>query len=488
MEPKFEPSPEAKGFASRGLGVVGRARSISRVVLWTFSLCLVMAPIGAAQADEMRAMHREIDRLRQELDALREEVRQNKLASTVADLAPARPRQATGPTAASTGEASEKEPSVTEVVPLLEAQVAEQAQTKIESNSKLPVRIFGTMVSSTFFNTGEANWIEVPDFVGPPPRPPLPAGSFSSTLRQSRIGAMVDGPRIGPLKASGFFALDFFGGNAKLDSGQLIGVPRLLYAYVRLEGERTAIEVGQDEMILAPRNPTSLAGFAVPDLFRSGNLYARVPQIRLERKFAAGNLGEWQATGGILAPLGGYLGYDYYPPTSRSRYPALQGRLAWHPRAGGASDKTGLELGVSGHYERQHDLSGPETSWAGAFDFDVRDGRLGLGGEGFIGRGLGRFGGALGQSGKSLGGYVEGHLKATRQLEFNAGFGTDQVIGEYDATQALLGKNSGLFANTIYQFTPELAMSFEYRWLATTPEQGAVRRNNHLNLILAYSF
>jgi hypothetical protein len=53
---------------------------------------------------------------------------------------------------------------------------------------------------------------------------------------------------------------------------------------------------------------------------------------------------------------------------------------------------------------------------------------------------------------------------------------------------AALAGNTGVYANTIFRWTPEFASSFEYRWLSTMPRQGEARRNNHLNFVLAYSF
>ena len=58
--------------------------------------------------------------------------------------------------------------------------------------------------------------------------------------------------------------MDFFGGIPGFQTGQVMGLPRLLVAFARLEGERTAVEIGQDHMILAPRDPSSLAAFAFP--------------------------------------------------------------------------------------------------------------------------------------------------------------------------------------------------------------------------------
>src|SRR5262245_39277434 len=179
--------------------------------------------------DQLRDMRAELQRLRQELDEVKQELR-------------------------SRDEAIDE-------IPLLQAQVQEQAQTKLETTSKFPMKIFGTVLSNTFLNTGEPNWLDIPN-VANPYTPGIRAGSFSSTLRQTRIGAIFEGPAVGGMKLNGTVAMDFFGGIPNFQTGPVIPLPRLLYAYMRLDGERTAFEIGQDQMILAPRNPTSLVGIA----------------------------------------------------------------------------------------------------------------------------------------------------------------------------------------------------------------------------------
>jgi len=432
------------------------------VCLW---LVTAVPPVFAqTTAEDVRALRQEVERLRQEVEALRSEVRR----------APAPPVP--------------QETTAAEALPMLQQQVAEQAQTKVESNSKLPVKLFGTIMSNTFFNTGDANWLDIPNIAGPGPGAPLPRGSFSSTLRQSRIGATIEGPTIGSVKASGFLALDFFGGITNFQTGQTMGVPRLLYGFIRLEGEKTALEIGQDQMILAPRNPTSLAAFAFPDLYRSGNLYLRVPQVRIEHT-VAGDLGTLQLTGGILAPIGGDLSaaaLTFVPPNlagERSRRPAVQGRLGWSRKHG----ENGWEIGFSGHAGTERYTTGASRSWAGAFDFDVTAGRFGLGGEWFAGRNIDAFGGALGQLAKSAGGFAEARLRVTPRLDLNSGYGTDRLF-DRAAFAAALDRNASVFANTIFRFTPEVAASFEYRWLATRPAAAPTRRNNHFNFVFAYTF
>jgi hypothetical protein len=72
-------------------------------------------------------------------------------------------------------------------------------------------------------------------------------------------------------------------------------------------------------------------------------------------------------------------------------------------------------------------------------------------------------------------------------LDFNAGFGTDQLI-DRNSFPALLTRNPSFFTNVIYRLTPEIATSFEYRWLSTVPAAVAARHNNHFGIVLAYSF
>ena len=52
---------------------------------------------------------------------------------------------------------------------MVQSQVAELAQTKVESNSKMSVKIFGTILSDTFYNSGDTNWADNPSIALVPP-------------------------------------------------------------------------------------------------------------------------------------------------------------------------------------------------------------------------------------------------------------------------------------------------------------------------------
>src|ERR1051326_1051412 len=81
--------------------------------------------------DQLRELRAEVQRLRQELDDVKQDLKN-------------------------------RDQSLDDV-PLIQAQVQEQAQTKVETSSKFPLKLFGTVVSNTFFNTGEPNWPDLPN-------------------------------------------------------------------------------------------------------------------------------------------------------------------------------------------------------------------------------------------------------------------------------------------------------------------------------------
>jgi hypothetical protein len=408
------------------------------------------APSAAAQTSdeilkELAALRAEVRQLREELDAMK---------------APEQPRE------------------------VMQAQLAELAQTKVESTTRFPLKIFGTIHAHAFANTETPNWLDIPNLVAPPV---ADAGTFSMALRQTRIGFTADGPTLGGVRTSGVAAFDFFGGIPGFQTGQVMGVPRLLVAFARFEGARAAAEIGQDQMILAPRDPTSLSGFAFPLLFRSGNLYLRAPQARIEYGFAK----YLRASGGIVAPVGGDLAvedYRFVPPAlggERSRRPATQARVEI-----GSADIEGTRrgaVGVGGHYAWERRGGTLAESWAAAVDFSARASVIGAAGEAFVGDNIDQFGGALGLDARAAGGWAEIQLYPTDRLSFNAGAGLDE-IGSADRAFVVRRRNRSAYGNVIVSFTPEIQGSFEYRWLGTVPAGAGERRNHHFDWVLVYKF
>ena len=402
---------------------------------------------------ELAALRAEVQQLRAEIDAL-------KTTSTTAATAPS-------------------------AVEMLQTQVAELAQTKVESITRLPVRLFGTVHAGVFANSGNANWLDNPNLVAATPADGH-AGTMSASLRETRLGFTADGPRLGSARTNAVVAMDFFGGIPGFQTGQVMGLPRLLVAFARIEGERTAVEAGQDHMILAPRDPTSLAAFSFPLLFRSGNLYLRTPQVRIEQSLAP----RLRATAGIVAPIGGDLTgteYVFVPPAlggERSRRPGLQARVAYTTGEAGAPRL--LDVGLSGHvgWERRgNDLA---RSWASAVDFAARRDLVGVAGELFAGDNIDAFGGALGLDARSTGGWGELQLFPSDHLSFATGVGLDDI---HDGRRFTLSRrqNRSAYGSVIISLTPEVQASFEYRWLRTLAGN-AERANHHFDWVLVHKF
>src|SRR5262245_35919518 len=426
---------------------------------------IVAAARPALAQDPMAVMRRELAELQEQVRQLRAEVDALK------------GQKATPETAA------EAQPAAT--VEMLQTQVAELAQTKVESTTRFPLKIFGTVHAGVFANTGNANWLDNPNLVSPP-TPLGDSGTMSASMRQTRIGLTADGPTLGSARTSAVVAMDFFGGIQAFQTGQVMGLPRLLVAFARIEGEHTALEVGQDHMILAPRDPTSLAAYAFPLLFRSGNLYLRTPQVRIEQSFAT----HLRATAGIVAPIGGDFtdtNYTFVPPAlggERSQRPGVQARFAY--TAGEAGSPRLVDIGVSGHVGWERRVNDLDRSWASAIDFAARRDVIGVAGEFFTGDNIDAFGGALGLNARSAGGWGELQLFPTTRLSFATGVGVDDLR---NANRFSLARrqNQSAYGNVMFSLTPEVQASFEYRWLKTFA--GSVSRpNHHFDWVLVHRF
>jgi hypothetical protein len=417
---------------------------------------LVLAAHPARAQDAVADLRRELALLREEVQQLRAEVQTLKAGGAQA-------------------------PSLE----ILSTQVAELAQTKVESTSRFPVKLFGVVHAGVFVNTANPNWLDIPNLAGAPPADGH-NGTTSASLRQTRLGLTADGPTIGSARTSAVVAMDFFGGVPAFQTGQVMGVPRLLVAYARLDGARTGVEIGQDHVILAPRDPTSLAAFAFPLLFRSGNLYLRAPQVRVEHAFTP----RVRAAGALVAPIGGdftSIDYLFVPPAlggERSRRPGVQARVAYT-----TEDTTGpraLDIGVSGHVGWERLSTGLAQSWAAAVDFAARRDTIGVAGEAFIGDRIDAFGGGLGLDARGAGGWSELQLFPSDRLSFTAGVGLDDIR---DNRRFVLPRrtNRSAFGGVMFSFTPEVQASFEYRWLETRGTTGD-QSNHHFDWVFVHKF
>src|SRR6266508_1884589 len=162
-----------------------------------------------------------------------------------------------------------------------------------------PVRAtpYGTVYFNAFGNSGGTNNADDPLFATPTNQ-----GNVSMSVRQTRLGLKLEGPTIAHAKSRGQIEADFFGGFPAIGVGENFGIVRLRLAFARLDWEKTSLEAGQDWTIFAPNNPVSIAAAAIPQMGAAGNPWARLPQIRLEHRWASGKV-LWQ--GAVLSPSTG---------------------------------------------------------------------------------------------------------------------------------------------------------------------------------------
>lgn len=376
---------------------------------------------------------------------------------------------------------------------------------------------YGTIYLNLYGNSGGTNSADVPLFATP-----NGLSGVGGTARETRIGLKIDGPQIAGAKSSGVIESDFSGGLPAVGIGEDFGVLRLRLAFMRLDWKDTSVEAGQDWTVFAPNNPVSLGAVGAPEFAGSGNLFARIPQIRFQQRWLQGKL-SWD--GAILGPrtgdypLPGTTPAVLQPGTgSASRTPAFESRIAVNNKDWFGSGKAG-SIGISGHYGRARVATVPKridievVGIAGDWNLPLGK-RVIFAGEAFFGRNLAGFQGAVFQTfvpdfayrvgnvlvpggprspgtrgGWSQVGYTPPTLDG--RLTFYAGAAIDDPKDE-DFTSISRRdsriQNRAFEFSFIHKYTPQLSWGLEYRRLETLYIFSGRQNNNHLNLSAAFSF
>lgn len=400
-----------------------------------------------------------------------------------------------------------------EDVQLQAGKIDEQYQTKVESASKYRVRLSGLALLNLFIDRGTVNNQDVPS-IALAPSPLDSKGSFGGTLRQSEIGLEVFGPHLAGARTTGDLQFDLGGGFPDLSNGVTFGLFRLRTGTMRLDWSHTSVIAGQDNVFFSPLSPTSFASLIVPAFNYAGNLWAWVPQVRVEHRFDLSSDSHVTWQGGILDNLTGetppFQAQRVPQAGERSGQPGYGMRVAWtHPAFGQP-----LTFGLGGYYSRQDwSLGRHVDGWAGTADWEVPLGRwFGLSGEFYIGDAMGGLGGGIGQSVvisgpfadpttevrsvDSIGGWSQLKFKPTSRWEFNGAFGLDTARAEdlraFLVTQptyySLPARNRSSFLNFIYRPYSNLLFSAEYRHLRTFQLNGSGPTADQVNLMMGILF
>ena len=307
---------------------------------------------------------------------------------------------------------------------------------------------------------------------------------------------------------------DFAGGFAYTPNGVSAGIVRLRTGTVRMDWKNTSLIAGQDHLFFAPLAPTSLATLATPALSYSGNLWAWVPQVRVEHRVQLTEFSTLTFQGGILDSLTGQLPasefYRYPTAGEASGQPAYASRVAWSHELFGQQ----LIAGVGGYYGRQNWAFGRHVDgWTGTTDITVPLGRLfEFTGEFYRGRAVGGLGGGIDQTVlvtgdlddpattveglNSMGGWTQLKFKPVPKFEVNGAFGHDNPFGSQINSFAavplyydnLFARNQTWFTNFIYQPRSNVLFSVEFRRLRTFGPDSEADTANVVNFSLGYLF
>ncbi len=375
---------------------------------------------------------------------------------------------------------------------------------------------YGTIFFNAFSNSHGTNNADVPIFATP-----TGGGNISSSVRQTRLGLKLEGAKVGNARLSAVVEADFFGGFPSIGTGENFGIMRVRLANVRLDWEKTSVVVGQDWMVFAPLNPTSIAAAGNPQMGAAGNNWARLPQFRVEHKLTPNIL--WQ--GAVLEPQTGDFATNAafaVQPTSgaASQVPFLQSRIAFSGKDWFGSKKVGT-IGLAGHYGRSRVFTGANNvrndieSVGLATDWNLPLAkRLSLTGEAFFGRNLGGFQSGIFQSYNNDFAFRQGVASTaggvrsigTRggwaQLAFTPAvlkdrlgiYGTFGIDDPNDSDLTSIShrdwrtKNVAFAAEMIYKWTPQFSLGLEFRRFQTTYLFSQRQYANHVNLGASYSF
>jgi hypothetical protein len=389
---------------------------------------------------------------------------------------------------------------------VLESEVKQHDQIKVESESKYPVRVSGTILFTSILNSGATDNIDDP-ITAKQAQAGTAKGSLSATPRQTILGLDGTGPHIWGASSSAALSIDFFGGIPYADFTTAAGLLRLRTAYATLEWPHRAFSLAFDRPILTPREPTSWVSVGEPALAWSGNLWAWSPQLEFSQDLP----GRLRAQVALIDPAAPgtttSTGLRVPDPAESSRQPGYEVHLG----DGIVLGKRTFNIGAGGYYSRRRYQNGQHLdAWAGTVDWKMNLATpLEVSGEFYRGRGLGGLGGGTFKDYVPYNAYTEvkglddeggwGQLKWRFSQEFEAnvaggednGFSTEMRNSDLLGTQNAylnLSRNLTAYGNFVFRPRMYLVFSAEYRNIRSWPIAGPANENHILGLATGYIF
>jgi hypothetical protein len=416
-----------------------------------------------------------LDRLERQNRELVEEVRALR-----AQLGPAH--------AQADAEPSPQTPPVEERLDIQDQRIDEQAQTKVESSQKFPIRFTGMALFNSFINSRQSGGVDYPTVAtatGP--------GHSGATVRQTILGLEFSGPEaIWGGQVRGSVYMDFFSGTAPLAQTM-----RLRTGSVEIDWATRNVLVGVEKPIFNPREPSSLAMVGLSPLTGTGNLWLWMPQARFEQDFSLGTQNGIRAVMGVVQTreLPPYPGSSAVGNLEAAR-PGLEGRYEFFHKF---DDDRRIEIAPGFHLSTTHFGGVSIPSQVVSVDWLFKPVRhVEFTGAYFRGQNVAILGtGAMRQgfdvdhgepdSVHSQGGWGQITIHALPRLDFHL-FTGQQDDRNRDLISGLVGKNLLYGGNLYFRIAPNVLLGWEASQLRTVYLGQGVRINNHYDLAIGYLF
>lgn len=397
---------------------------------------------------------------------------------------------------------------VREDTDVLQAEIKQHEQTKVESVSKYPVRIGGTILLTSVFNSGNSDNFGLP-IIALPRQPQSASGSLNATVNQSVFDLAAQGPHLWGARTWGDLSIDFWGTSSNNSYySPWAGTARLRTAHAKIEWRNQSLGFALDRSLFAPEQPTSWLSVAQPAFAWSGNLWSWLPQVQYERSLLAEHALDLQFGLMDVAAPAIYRSNSEPSPNSseRSKQPGYEARVGTRKTILGRA----AILGASGYYSRKSFANGRHLdAWAVASDWDLPITQaLGIAGQFYRGRAIGGLGGgafkdyvtAYGSpSGlNAAGGWAQLKWTASSTMQGNLAFGMDDAfardLNDADTSNVQssdysnLARNQTSLGNFIYRPRSYLLLSAEMRRIVSRTSTGQVSVDRVLGISTGFTF
>ena len=475
----------------------------------------------ARTQSQLEESQRELDDMRSQLTTLQKQLgTNNAVTPPPSSLAPIMAPSSTPlkPPSAPVASASTAQ-DMPDRLAMDESQIATHEQTKVESESKYPVKITGLLLFNGFVNTSAVDVTATPTLAVPG------AGSTGASVRQTVLGFDASGPHLLGARSRADLRVDFDGtsqsssiaGYAGPYAGQ--SLLRLRTAHAALNWSSTEAFFSLDRPIISPEVPTSLTAVAAPALAWSGDLWTWNPQLGVTQDVHYGQSHILRLQAALIDPGDAPLtavstsaASSGVAPTAseQSRWPGTEARIALY---GSANDETASHIGVGGYFSKHSSLGFNFDAWATTLDTQLRlPLRLQFSGSFYRGSALGGLGGGGYKDYVSrenpvtgdyhyhplddVGGWMQVKERFSERWQANAAFGMDNVFASelYHYTVSggsvyqNLARNSTYTGNVIFSPSAYLLFSVEYRHLNSAPIFGLPANSNVIGLGAGYKF